>query len=219
MKSILKRLGAVFLTSFAGFVPISQSIAQPNAFTQNAVYSTIAQGGTTKQKAPSQSKLENFINQGVVGEAEAPSASELRAVSKTKGERASQRATKQIGYKEQPYGSNCNKFSRYFGEGCQPWCGDFVSWAFDLNGDKKLPWVNGSAVINILNWGRKHGHIVKTPRRGDIFIMYGSGYSHVGIVRKPLGSGRFTTVEGNTSNAVRSLVRRDTSYIFFVRVP
>jgi cell wall-associated NlpC family hydrolase len=167
----------------------------------------------------SQTQLDNFVKQGVLGEAEAPSASELRAVSKTKGERALQRAMKQIGYKENPYGSNCNKFSRYFGEGCQAWCGDFTSWAYDLNGDKKLPWVNGSAVINILKWGRKNGHIVKTPRRGDIFIMYGSGYSHVGIVRKPLGSGRFTTVEGNTSNAVRYLVRRDTSYIFFVRVP
>jgi CHAP domain len=165
-----------------------------------------------------QSELDNFVNQGVLGEAEAPSASELKVAAKTEGQKALRRALTKLSYEEKPSGSNCNFFSHYFGKGCQSWCADFVSWAFDGNGNKKLPWANVSAVSSIYDWGKAKGHIVKRPLPGDIFILKGSGISHTGIVRSTSGS-TFTTVEGNTSNRVRSLRRAVHSYTHFVRVP
>jgi CHAP domain len=172
----------------------------------------------TQAPSSSQTQLDDFVKQGVLGNAETPSASELKVAYKTRGQRALKRALPQIGYKENPFGSNCNKFSRYFGKGCIPWCSIFVSWAFDLNGDKKLPWGNVSAVSSILDWGRKKGHIVRVPRPGDIFILKGSGQSHTGIVRSVSGR-TFTTVEGNASNGVRTYRRAIHSYTYFVRVP
>jgi CHAP domain len=166
----------------------------------------------------SQTQLDDFVKQGVLGEAEAPSAAEHKVAAKTNGQEALRRALTKLGHKEKPSGSNCNFFSRYFGKGCQPWCADFVSWSFDRDGNKKLPWGNVSAVSSIYDWGRAKGHIVKKPRAGDIFILKGSGNSHTGIVRSVSGS-TFTTIEGNTSNRVRSLRRAVHGYTHFVRVP
>jgi hypothetical protein len=185
----------------------------------NSLISQGVKATTTPTSSATQSQLENFINQGVIEEVPAPKDSESKASTKdTTGQRILLRAFKQIGYAENPLGSNCNKFSIYFGKGCQTWCADFVSWSFDLNGNKQLPWGNVSAVSSIHDWGKASGHIVKVPRPGDIFILEGSGQSHTGIVRSASGS-TFTTVEGNTSNSVRSLKRSIQSYTHFVRVP
>jgi CHAP domain len=172
----------------------------------------------TTTPATSQTQLDdNFVQQGVQGEAKAPSAAELRVVAKTQGQRALRRAIPQLGYKENPFGSNSNKFSRYFHKGRQPWCADFVSWAFDFDGNRKLPWPNVSSVSSILDWGRKTRHIVKTPRVGDIFILKGAGQSHTGIVRSVSGR-TYTTVEGNANNGVRSYHRKINSITYFVRL-
>lgn len=162
-----------------------------------------------------QTQLDNFAKQGVQGKAGVPSKNELKIATTTVGLKALNRAIPQIGYKERP--KNCNKFSGHFGKGCQVWCADFVSWAFDLNGDRKLPWSNVSSVSSILDWARKTGHLMKTPRPGDIFILKGRGQSHTGIVRS--ASGRtYTTVEGNADNGVRSYKRSINSITYFVRL-
>lgn len=140
----------------------------------------------------------------------------------TQRERALQMAETQIGYTDKPRGSNCNKFSSYFGKGCQPWCADFVSWAFDWQGnrDRKIRWGNPSAVASILAWGRANNHMVTSPRRGDIFIIKNSTASHTGFVRAvDLRAGTFTTVEGNTgTDNVKSSIRTISKYQF-VRFP
>jgi CHAP domain len=166
----------------------------------------------------SQTQLDNFVKQGVLGEDKAPSSFELKVAAKTEGQKALHRALTKLGYKETPFGSNCNFFSSYFGRGCEAWCGSFVFWAFDGDGNKKLPWANVSAVSSILEWGRKNNYITRSPRTGDIFILKGSGISHTGIVRSTSGS-TFTTVEGNADNGVRSYRRTIHSYTYFVRVP
>lgn len=180
----------------------------------------IAQGVNPKpNQLTNDSQLEKLINQDVKGEMGAPSNTELKAVSKSKGQKALKRALTQIGYAEQR--DNCNKFSRYFHKNCQAWCADFVSWAFDGNGNRKLPWANVSAVSSILDWGRRTHNTVKSPHVGDIFILKGVNISHTGIVRSVnVKKGTFSTVEGNADNKVRSLVRPiSTSYTSFVRVP
>jgi CHAP domain len=180
----------------------------------------IAQGANSKpNQSVDDSQLEKLINRDVTGEMVAPSDAELKVASKSKGQKALKRALTQIGYAEQ--GENCNKFSRYFHKSCQVWCADFVSWAFDLNGNKKQPWGNVSAVSSILDWGRRTHNTVNSPRVGDIFILKGDGNSHTGIVRSVnTKKGTFSTVEGNADDKVRSLIRPiRTSYTFFVRVP
>jgi hypothetical protein len=97
-----------------------------------------------------------------------------------------------------PVGSNCQRYSEYFGFGCQFWCADFVSYCIDKTGnnDKKVPWGYPSAVRNITAWGKKHGKIHSMPRKGDIFT-YKDG-DHTGFVLSAHGSS-FMTVEGNTT--------------------
>jgi CHAP domain len=99
---------------------------------------------------------------------------------------------------QDPLGSNCNPYSRYFGFGCQFWCADFVSYCVDRTGnhDHKVPWGYPSAVRNITAWGQEHGKIHSRPQKGDIFT-YKSG-EHMGLVLSAQGSS-FMTVEGNTS--------------------
>lgn len=119
---------------------------------------------------------------------------------KTIGERAVRLAIRQKGYREQG-GPDCNKFSRYFGHRCQPWCADFVSWALDAAGhqNKQLPWDNPSLVTSIYAWGKKHRSLVEAPRPGDIFLIRNKRASHAGFVVSVQASrGTFTSIEGNT---------------------
>jgi CHAP domain len=152
---------------------------------------------------------ERFVNQNAeeapITPAERQEAEKKPAISHA--EKAVKKAITQLGNSENPPGSNCQKYSRYFNKSCQYWCADFVSWAFDTTGNsnKKLPWMNPSSVSSIIAWGEK-GHQVKKPRPGDIFTIKGSGVSHTGLVRKVAGNS-FFTVEGNTSNKVRFLKR------------
>lgn len=142
----------------------------------------------------------------------APRSQELRGLTVTK--------TK-MGYKEELPGSNCHMFSRYFGKGCQYWCADFVSWAFDWqdNRDKKVCWRNPSLVASILACAKKNNHLVKSPKPGDIFIIKTRKALHTGFVRTVNAqAGTFRTVEGNSSNKVRS-GRRIISKYQFVRFP
>lgn len=171
-----------------------------------------------KELSASDAAIEQLVNQDAIEEVPV-SQQDLLAAPKNFRQRALQQALKQIGYKEQPLGSNCNKFSRYFGKGCQPWCADFVSWAFDSTGNhnKRVDWGNPSAVVSILQWAKRTNHLVKNPQPGDIFLINRNGVSHTGLVRS-VGRGTFTTVEGNASNRVRSVKRPLGKYIF-VRVP
>ncbi len=174
---------------------------------------------TKKELSASEAKIQQFVNEDIIEEVPV-SQQEFLAVTKNFRQRAVQQALGQVGYKEHPLGSNCNKFSRYLGKGCQPWCADFVSWAFDSTGNhnKRVDWGNPSAVASILQWAKSKKHLVTTPQPGDIFLEIGNGVSHTGLVRS-VGRGTFTTVEGNSSNKVRSVKRTLSKRYRFVRVP
>ena len=137
--------------------------------------------------------------------------------------RALKLALSQKGMREEPRGSNNNKYSRYFGFGRQPWCADFVAFCVDMTGshpDKKVPWGYPSAVRNITAWGRRNRTIHSRPRKGDIFTYKNN--CHTGFVLSVQGS-KFMTIEGNTSGpggdfyvASHSRDASDGTY-FFVR--
>jgi hypothetical protein len=101
-------------------------------------------------------------------------------------------ARSQAGYQANPYGSNCNKFSAYWGSGSlctngnrsEDWCADFAAWAWAQAGIVGLygHGVNARA-SSFRTWGQANGrwHPIGdgyTPQPGDV-----AEYSdaHVGI--------------------------------------
>lgn len=113
-------------------------------------------------------------------------------------------ATRQIGYKESPPGSNQNKFGVWYGCDRQPWCAMFVSYCFYQAG-LPLPATTAKGFAYCpygVQWFRRQGKFDKHPRVGDVvfFDWGGDGISdHVGIVESANSDGTVTTIEGNTS--------------------
>lgn len=227
LKSYLSAIAFVvtLLTSQVGTAAFAQKGVALNSTPEQGTLvlntgdtSTISEEQAVKRElSASDAAIERLVNEDAREEVPV-SLQELLAAPKNFRQRALRQALKQIGYREQPLGSNCNKFSRYFGKGCQPWCADFVSWSFDSTGNRnrRVDWGNPSAVVSILQWAKRKHHIVKNPQPGDIFLINRNGASHTGLVRS-VGRGTFTTVEGNASNRVRS-VKRTLSKYMFVRV-
>lgn len=113
-------------------------------------------------------------------------------------------ATRQIGYKESPPGSNHSKFGVWYGCDRQPWCAAFVSYCFYLAG-LPLPATTAKGFAYCpygVQWFRHQGRFDKHPRPGDVvFFDWGKDgiADHVGIVEAVNGDGSVTTIEGNTS--------------------
>lgn len=129
-------------------------------------------------------------------------------------------AKKEVGVKETT-GKNDGPRIRYYQENIswlenQPWCASFVSRMFldackEL-GKPRLFTHNASAAGFIklakqLNW-----KVTSKPKTGALFILglnNSETYAdHVGFVAEVLPDGKYTTIEGNYSNAVSSIVRK-----------
>ena len=119
-------------------------------------------------------------------------------------------AAAEIGYLEDPLGTNQTKYGKWFGLDGVPWCGMFVSWVYAHAG---LPLGNigflkgfagcQTAVAHF----RKAGKIVKNPKQGDIvfFDWNDDGrYDHCGVYVFDRDSLRIVTIEGNTSTKNQS---------------
>lgn len=196
----------------------------PSAASQDTSTTSVT-AEVQRELSASEAEIQKLVNEGTVKSAP-PTQADLEklkklAASKNPREKAVGTAGLQYGYKEGS--NNHNKFSQYFGKDHQPWCADFVSWAFDSTGNKnkKLPWSNPSAVSSILAWGQKKKYLVKTPKLGDIFIMTKNGVSHTGLVWEVAKDGKsFRTVEGNSSDKVNSNWRYVSTYPYqFVHIP
>jgi hypothetical protein len=121
-------------------------------------------------------------------------------------------ARRQIGTKENPPGTNSNKYGKWYGMDRQPWCAMFVSYCFDNAGltfkfPKDLGTSKGFAYCPYgVKWFKNQGlwH-TENPLPGDVvFYMFNKakGVSdHVGIVEKVLSNGQIQAIEGNTSTS------------------
>ena len=103
-----------------------------------------------------------------------------------------------------------------------PWCAMFVSWVFAQAG-QVFPGMPTAACADILYGGQNAGLGVSvgSMTRGDIVIFDwqdgGIATDHIGIVES-VGSGSFTTIEGNTSgNRVARRTRYTGSVLGVVR--
>ncbi len=89
------------------------------------------------------------------------------------------------------------------------WCDMFVSWVANNTG---LAAAVGRFAYcpSHINWFKKRGQWGTAPKKGAIvfFDWEGDGVSdHVGIVEAVNSDGTITTLEGNTSNAVKRKIR------------
>jgi CHAP domain len=124
------------------------------------------------------------------------------------------------GVQESPAGSdNSPEIALYRGAlahrfGPAPWCAFFVSWVAKAAGAPIGPRGAGIAsAAGIESWARRTRRWTQRPRAGDVAVYSG----HTGIVTSVRGSG-MTTVEGNWSNRVSQLHRRQSEAFGFARI-
>lgn len=143
---------------------------------------TLAQRGLVRRKAV-------FVAAKEVGVAEWPNRSNYSA--------------RIVTFRRAVQGHGENPFS------AEPWCADFVSWAYRRAG---VPiGFNGRGsdyVPELVAWGKVTGRWRNArskyhPLPGDLIVYRagGSRYGHIGMVAK-VGGGRVTTVEGNYADRV-----------------
>ncbi|NDU73011.1 CHAP domain-containing protein [Actinomadura sp. DSM 109109] len=97
----------------------------------------------------------------------------------------------------------------------QSWCDMFVSWLGQKTGTKGMG--ADAYTVSHAQWFKKTGRYGQTPKPGAVvfFAWNGGGIKgieHVGIVVKDNHDGTISTIEGNTSDAVKKRVR-DTSTV------
>ena len=112
-------------------------------------------------------------------------------------------AQSQLGYKEQPAGSNMTKYGAWYGMDGQPWCAMFVSWCFDQVGALDLVGGKHAYTPSWAAWFKQNGQWLdreERPQPGDLVFFHNSArICHVGIVTRRNGTSSVSDIEGNTS--------------------
>ncbi len=141
----------------------------------------------------------------------------------------------QLGYTEQPPGSNHTKFGDVFFPG-QPaaWCAAFQSWALDQVGfawppDTRYPGKGDPSVGFLKGLAQRHGWwVTAVPQRGDLACFEWEADSwpdHIGIVEHVLDGATISTIEGNasgpdhTDEVARHSRALDSTIAGFIRLP
>lgn len=119
-------------------------------------------------------------------------------------------ARAELGTKENPPGSNRQKYGKYFKNDGQPWCMWNVSWVFVQAGAPELLLGTPTGyTVTIYQRAVAAGRFGKTPRKGAVVLFnfgdknYGGrplGIHHVGFVESIRPDGKLITIEGNTSS-------------------
>ena len=114
-----------------------------------------------------------------------------------------------------------NQFTRWYGL-TGAWCAMFVSYCGEAAGCPKSVFPKYAAVADYLNYAKEIGRFKAKgeyiPQYGDVMIQKSDGASHVGFVIEG-GPDSFTTVEGNSSDAVKQNTRYYNSKLTGFYVP
>ena len=117
-----------------------------------------------------------------------------------------------LGYTENPPGSNMTKYGEAYGMNGQPWCVMALWYWFNQAGERMAFFGGGKTAScgTLLRWYKEQGLTVPEDQvqPGDIVILDFTGRkldtAHCGIVTKtwwgPHGLDRIETIEGNTAN-------------------
>jgi hypothetical protein len=124
-------------------------------------------------------------------------------------QKALNRATTQLGVKENPTGSNNNKYGEWYGMNYEPWCAMFCTWCFEMEGASEA-FIRGSRysyvpyVVADARAGRYGLSTTDDPIPGDLVCYdwsWDTVYDHIGIFENWMSDGNFTAIEGNTSTS------------------
>lgn len=118
-------------------------------------------------------------------------------------------AYSQIGYTEDPKGSNKTKYGVLYNWNGVPWCAQFIWWLFKLSGLSNL-FLNGAKTASctvIKNFYNERGLWITNGeyKRGDIAIMTFSKtreIQHCGLIIEKINDKKYKTIEGNTSSSI-----------------
>ncbi len=129
-------------------------------------------------------------------------------------------AVGQIGNCEDPDGSNMGPTIDKYGQDGQPWCAYFVSWCY-LYSEPPHPFGVIASALKMQEWAQAQKRVLGAGAQllpGDVgVILRANFHGHVVLVGGVLDDGKIATVEGNSGNAVRGLVRAREAFACFVR--
>ena len=112
-------------------------------------------------------------------------------------------AEAEVGTKESPFGSNCQKYGQWYGMNCCPWCAIFVSWCISHSGHEwkysYVPNIHADAIR-----GRNGMSVTYHPEPGDLvcYTFAGQIDCHTAFFHSWVnqGAGTFYDVGGNTGS-------------------
>lgn len=114
-----------------------------------------------------------------------------------------------VGVKEDPAGSNRQKFGAWYGWNGVAWCAMFVSYCYTAAGSKNTKklarWAYCPYIVADARAGRNGLTVTKSPKPGDVVLFdreKDGVANHVGLFDHWIKEGvTFASVEGNTSPA------------------
>ncbi|GAA4660276.1 CHAP domain-containing protein [Kineococcus glutinatus] len=109
----------------------------------------------------------------------------------------------ELGYAEDPPGSNRTRYGAWYGMDGQPWCAMFVSWCAARAGAADIIPRHAYTPAGA-EWFRARGAFVDAPRAGDVVYFRWPGMgriAHVAFVESVRPDGSVVTIEGNTDAA------------------
>jgi hypothetical protein len=130
----------------------------------------------------------------------------------TTRQRALDAAIGELGYRENPAGSNMSKYGAWYGGDGQPWCAYFVTWCFEVGAGGSPSFAKGSYysycpyVVSDARNGRNGLSVTGSPIPGDLVVydwQRDGTFDHIGIFKS--GSAyEWHAIEGNTSTSDQS---------------
>ena len=129
--------------------------------------------------------------------------------------------SKEVGTTEVPLGSNKGPRVHFYqsstGAYNAAWCVSFLQKGLQENQVSRIA-DRSAGVFYVAGWARKHGLTRSQPKPG-YFVCFMRAAGHIGVVRAVTPT-TFSTIEGNTTNKVRSdhVYLRSGPYVF-IQVP
>ncbi|BAK99463.1 putative lysozyme [Oscillibacter valericigenes Sjm18-20] len=112
-------------------------------------------------------------------------------------------AQAELGYTENPRGSNRTKYGSWYGQDGNPWCMMFVQWCFAQAGAADLLPARTASCGALMRAAQVAGcWVTGDYQPGDVLIYDfpgGAETDHTGIMEKPAGGG-VLAIEGNTGS-------------------
>jgi hypothetical protein len=109
-------------------------------------------------------------------------------------------ALAEVGNRESPYGSNCQKYGQWYEFNCVPWCAIFATYCFYHTGKTNWHYSYVPSIVDDARAGRNGMTLTRSPEPGDLvaYTFRGIPNAHVAFFLSWINSYNFYDVGGNT---------------------